>query len=140
MIGIGEKVDKIGLQYFNNKNKNQLYSNILKIIERENSKRIKQTRKDEKIQREKEKKIKEEAQEKVEKIRTKKKKEKIKEENNASKTPDKPVLKEGDSVRIYEGRAVGTIDKFEKGKVVVNYGMFTTSVSDDQLELVKRAK
>lgn len=140
MIGIGERIDKIGLQYFNSKNKKELYSNVLKIIERENSKRIKQTRKEEKIQREKEKKVKEEAQEKVEEIRTQKKKEKIKEEEKASKTPKKPIFKEGDSVRMQDGRAVGTIDKFEKGKVVVNYGMFTTSVSDDQLELVKRAK
>ncbi|WP_019038086.1 endonuclease MutS2 [Psychroflexus tropicus] len=140
MIGIGEKIDKIGLQYFNNKNKKQLYSNVLKVIERENSKRIKQTRKEEKIQREKEKKIKEEAQKKVEKIRTKKKKEKSKRDEEHSKTPERPKLYEGDSVRLFDGRAVGTIDKFEKGKVVVNYGMFTTSVAEDQLELVKRAK
>lgn len=80
----------------------------------------------------------EEAQEKVEKIREKKKKEKTKEE--ALKISTKPVFKKGDSVRLQNGRAVGTIDKFEKGKVVINYGMFTTSVSDDQLELVKRAK
>jgi len=140
MIGIGERIDKIGLQYFNNKNKKQLYSNVLKLIERENSKRIKQTRKEEKIQREKEKKVKEEAQKKVEKIRTKKKKEKSKKDEELSKTPERPKLYEGDSVRLFDGRAVGTIDKFEKGKVVVNYGMFTTSVAEDQLELVKRAK
>ena len=41
---------------------------------------------------------------------------------------------------MIDGKAVGTIDKFEKGKAVVNYGAFTTSVSEDQLELVKRAK
>jgi DNA mismatch repair protein MutS2 len=140
MIGIGEKIDKIGLQYFNNKDKKLLYSNILKVVEKENSKRIKQTRKDEKIQKQKEHKVKEEAQEKVEKIRQKKKKEKTKEEENASKTSAKPIFKKGDSVRLQDGRAVGTIDKFEKGKVVINYGMFTTSVSDNQIELVKRAK
>jgi DNA mismatch repair protein MutS2 len=49
-------------------------------------------------------------------------------------------LKLNDSVRMIDGKAVGTIDKFEKDKVVVNYGMFTTSVSEQQLELVKRAK
>jgi DNA mismatch repair protein MutS2 len=140
MIGIGEKIDKIGLQYFNNKDKKLLYSNILKVVEKENSKRIKQTRKDEKIQKQKEHKVKEEAQEKVEKIRQKKKKEKTKEEEKASKTSAKPIFKKGDSVRLQDGRAVGTIDKFEKGKVVINYGMFTTSVSDNQIELVKRAK
>ncbi|MFN2261324.1 MAG: DNA mismatch repair protein MutS, partial [Psychroflexus sp.] len=139
MISLGEKVDKIGQQYFNNKNKKQLYSNILKIIEKENSKRIKQTRKEEKIQRQKEQAVKADAQQKVEKIREKKKKEKAKIDTKAEKQAEKPKLNIGDSVRIQDGRAVGTIDKFEKNKAVVNYGMFTTSVSESQLELVKRA-
>ena len=139
MISIGEKIDKIGQQYFNNKNKKLLFSNILKIIEKENSKRIKQTRKEEKIQRQKEQAVKAEAQQKVEKIREQKKKEKEKSEAKADIKSERPQLKIGDSVRIQDGRAVGTIDKFEKNKAVVNYGMFTTSVSEHQLELVKRA-
>ena len=39
-----------------------------------------------------------------------------------------------------DGKAVGSIDKLEKGKAIVNYGMFTTNVSIDQLELVERKK
>jgi len=35
---------------------------------------------------------------------------------------------------------VGTIDTLEKGKAVVNYGVFTTNVSVDQLELVETKK
>ena len=45
-----------------------------------------------------------------------------------------------DSVRMIDGKAVGTVDRFEKGKVVVNYGAFITTVAEEQLELVKRAK
>jgi len=39
-----------------------------------------------------------------------------------------------------DGRAVGTVDKIEKNKAVVNYGIFTTNVSMDQLELVEHMK
>jgi DNA mismatch repair protein MutS2 len=35
-----------------------------------------------------------------------------------------------------DGRAVGTIDTIEKDKAVVNYGMFTTRISLDELEKV----
>lgn len=46
-------------------------------------------------------------------------------------------MKVGDRVRLEDGRAVGSIDKIEKNKAIVNYGMFTTNVSMDQLELVE---
>ena len=39
-----------------------------------------------------------------------------------------------------DGRAVGTIDKLEKNKAVVNYGLFTTNVSVDRLEYVNSKK
>ena len=53
------------------------------------------------------------------------------------KEKPKPVLKQGDRVRMFDGKAVGTIDSIEKNKAVVNYGLFTTHVSLDQLELVE---
>ncbi len=52
----------------------------------------------------------------------------------------RPVFKISDQVRMTDGKAVGSIDRLEKGKAVVNYGMFTTNVSVDQLELVTRKK
>ena len=52
----------------------------------------------------------------------------------------KKTVKVGDRVRLADGRAVGSIDKIEKNKAVVNYGMFTTNVSLEQLELVERFK
>ena len=39
-----------------------------------------------------------------------------------------------------DGKAVGSIDSLEKNKAVVNYGIFTTNVSVDQLELVESKK
>ena len=50
------------------------------------------------------------------------------------------MLKAGDRVRLPEGKAVGTIDSIEKGNAKVNYGIFTTSISVDQLELVQKKK
>ena len=38
---------------------------------------------------------------------------------------------------MHDGRAVGSIDDIEKGKAIVNYGLFTTNVSLDLLELVE---
>jgi DNA mismatch repair protein MutS2 len=39
-----------------------------------------------------------------------------------------------------DGRAVGSIDRIEKGKAIVNYGVFTTNVDLNQLELVQASK
>ena len=36
-----------------------------------------------------------------------------------------------------DGKAVGTIDKIEKKKATVNYGIFTSKVSLDELEYVQ---
>ena len=52
----------------------------------------------------------------------------------------KPVLKTGDRVRMFDGKAVGTIDKIEKKKAIVNYGVFTSTVSLEMLEFVERLK
>ena len=48
----------------------------------------------------------------------------------------KVILKIGHRVRLLGGKAVGTIDSLEKNKAIVNYGLFTTNVSVDQLEFV----
>jgi DNA mismatch repair protein MutS2 len=49
-------------------------------------------------------------------------------------------LKVGDRVRMNDGKAVGSIDKIEKNKAVVNYGVFTSTVNLDQLEFVEAKK
>jgi DNA mismatch repair protein MutS2 len=135
-IYIGQKIVSIAENYFNNKNKKDLIGEFLKIIEIENSKRIKATPKEAKAIIEKKKEVIKEIEVKVEEIRIEKKEKKLK---PIIEKP-KAVLKLGDRVRMFDGKAVGTIDNIEKNKATVNYGVFTSKVSLDLLELVEAVK
>ncbi|RZS90666.1 endonuclease MutS2 [Aquimarina brevivitae] len=139
MIYLGQKIDEISEKYFNTKRKRELIGEFLKIVEVENSKRVKQTAKQQKAKKAKEKRVAKEVEKKVEVIREKKKEEKKVAQEIEKKKP-KVTLKTGDRVRMEDGKSVGTIDSIEKGKAIVNYGIFTTNVSLDQLELVERKK
>ena len=94
--------------------------------------------KQKRVEKVKKQQVKQEAEKTVEVIRKKKKAKKVALANQPEKP--KPILKVGDRVRMEDGRAVGSIDKIEKNKATVNYGMFTTNVSMEQLELVEVAK
>jgi DNA mismatch repair protein MutS2 len=72
----------------------------------------------------------------VEEIRVAKKEKKLK---PVIEKP-KAILKIGDRVRMFDGKAVGSIDTIEKNKATVNYGIFTSKVSLDLLELVEAIK
>ncbi|MDQ6472809.1 DNA mismatch repair protein MutS [Flavobacterium sp. LHD-80] len=136
IIYIGQKIDDIAEKYFNYKNKKELIGEFLKIVEIENSKRKKATPKEVKAKVEKQKEIIAEVQVKVEEIRQEKKEKKLK---PVVEKP-KPILKVGDRVRMMDGRSVGSIDSIEKNKATVNYGIFTSKVSLDELELVEAVK
>jgi DNA mismatch repair protein MutS2 len=41
---------------------------------------------------------------------------------------------------MFDGRSIGSIDTIEKNKAIVNYGVFTTQVNLELLELVEAAK
>ncbi len=139
LIYLGQKVNDLAEGYFNNKRKRELMSELFKLVQIENSKRKKQSAKQAKAEKAKQQKVKQEAEKKVEVIRKKKKEAKKKEAEKPA--PPKPVLKVGDRVRMQDGKAVGSIDNIDdKGKAVVNYGIFTTNVSLDQLELVEAVK
>ncbi|OXA97148.1 DNA mismatch repair protein MutS [Flavobacterium oncorhynchi] len=135
-IYIGQKIEDIAEKYFNNKNKKELIGEFLKIVEIENSKRKKATPKESKAIIEKKKEVIAEVSVKVEEIRKEKKEKKLK---PVIEKP-KPVLKVGDRVRMLDGRSVGSIDSIEKNKATVNYGIFTSKVSLDELELVEAVK
>ena len=135
-IYIGQKIETIAENYFNNKNKKDLIGEFLKIIEIENSKRKKATTKEFKAIVEKKKEVIKEIEVKVEEIRVAKKEKKLK---PIIEKP-KAILKVGDRVRMFDGKAVGSIDNIEKNKATVNYGMFTSKVSLDLLELVETVK
>ena len=135
LIYIGQKIDTISEKYFNNKNKKELLAEFLKIIEMDNSKRRKATAKETNVKKEKEKEVQKEIEIKVEAIRIEKKEKKLKATEIFVKP--KPILKLGDRVRMFDGKAIGTIDKIEKNKAIVNYGVFTSKVSMEALEFVE---
>jgi DNA mismatch repair protein MutS2 len=136
LIYMGQKIDDISEKYFNNKDKKVLIGEFLKIVEIENSKRKKATFK-ERVEKEIiKKKVIEEVTIKVEEIREVKKEKKVKAQKAEANKP-KVILIVGDRVRMFDGKAIGTIDKIEKNKAVVNYGVFTSKVSIEALEFVQ---
>ncbi len=137
MIQLGNKVNTAADKYFQNNKKRPLISELLRIVETENSKRKKKSAAEAKKERAKKVQVAQEVQKEVKVIREKNKVQK-KKAKVAEKNKPRPVFKLGDRVRMHDGKAVGTIDSLEKGKAIVNYGMFTTNVSVDQLELVER--
>ncbi|PWH82501.1 DNA mismatch repair protein MutS [Algibacter marinivivus] len=138
LIYLGQKFNDIAEKYFDNKQKRQLMAELFKLVQIENSKRKKVSAKQKKAIKAKETQVKQEAEKKVNVIRKKKKAEKKK----AAEAPQKPkpILKVGDRVRMHDGRAIGSIDSIEKNKANVNYGIFTTNVALDLLELVEAVK
>ena len=139
MIHLGNKVNKVAERYFQDKKKRILVSELIRIVETENSKRKKKSAAEAKADRVKKAAVAQEVQQEVKVIRKKKKvarkKAQVKERNKP-----RPTFRVGDKVRLTDGKAVGSIDSLEKNKAVVNYGMFTTNVSVDQLELVEAIK
>jgi DNA mismatch repair protein MutS2 len=139
LIYMGTKIDDLAEKYFNNKDKKVLIGEFLKLVEIENSKRKKATVKEKKEKEIIQKQIVEEVTVKVEEIRQVKKEKKVKALKAEADKP-KVALKIGDRVRMIDGKAVGTLDVIEKNKATVNYGVFTSKVSLDALELVEAKK
>ncbi|MCA0153108.1 endonuclease MutS2 [Winogradskyella vincentii] len=137
LIYLGQKVNDLAEKFQNNKKKRELMAELFRLVQIENSKRKKMSAKQKRSEKAKENQIKQEAEKKVEIIRRKKKAAKKKE---VVIDKPKPILKVGDRVRMHDGRAVGSIDTIEKNKATVNYGLFTTNVSLDLLELVEAKK
>ncbi|WP_276392265.1 endonuclease MutS2 [Eudoraea chungangensis] len=139
MILLGNKVNTASEKYFQDKKKRVLVSELLRIVETENSKRKKKSAAEAKKARQKKAQTAQEVQKEVKII---KKKKAIENKRTRQKEIQKPkaVLKIGDRVRMPDGKAVGVIDKIEKNKAVVNYGIFTTNIGVDQLELVEKKK
>ena len=55
-----------------------------------------------------------------------------------AKAKSEYIFKINDRVRLVDGNAVGTIEKIEKNKAFINYGIFTTEASFDKLEFVEK--
>jgi DNA mismatch repair protein MutS2 len=133
MIVLGNKLNDLAERFFQNNKKRPLIAELLRLVESENAKRKRKTAAQAKKDREVKKEVAKEVNQKLVRIRKEKKKKK------ATPPPPqtKPVvaLKVGDKVRMLDGKSVGSIDAIEKQKAIVNYGLFTTQVSLDQLEI-----
>ena len=133
MIVLGNKLNDLAERFFQNNKKRPLIADLLRLVESENAKRKRKNPAQAKKNREVKKEVALEVNQKLVSIRKEKKK------NKATVTTSKPKpavdLKVGDKVRIVDGKSVGSIDAIEKQKAIVNYGLFTTQVSLDQLEI-----
>ena len=138
LIYLGKKLLVLGDAYYENKRKRELIAELFKLVQIENSKKTKLSNKQKKAKIVQENRIQKEVEQKIVKIRKEKKAAKTK----AAKAQPKPKhnFVVGENVRMDDGRAVGSIDKIEKGKATVNYGLFTTNVNLERLEFVKSKK
>lgn len=139
MIQLGNKVNVAAERYFLDQKKRPLISELLHLVETENSKRKKTTLEKSKAKQQQQSQVAQELEHKIQEVRIEKKVKK-KREVQAERNRPRPEFKIGDRVRLQDGKAVGSIDILEKGKAVVNYGIFTTKVGLEQLELVEAKK
>jgi len=138
MIVLGNRVNEVADRYFDNGKKRPLVADLLRIVETENAKRKKKSAAEKRKEKEEKKKAEQETQKAIVVIRKEKKKKKQLPKPEAVKP--KIDFKVGDQVRLFDGKSVGTIDSIEKRKAVVNYGVFTTQVNLEALDLVQAAK
>lgn len=162
MVVLGRKVDQLAERYFNKWTKKGLMEALFKLVMQENSKRTPKAKLKTLSQKEDntrtkggsskkqntKKAISKSGSKKSNKTAAidrelKKEVENIRKAKKAKK--QQPIVAQeqqvielivGDRVRMIDGVAVGTIDKIEKNKVVVNYGTFTTNVKKEYLEKV----
>ena len=141
-IYLGNKINEIAERYFEDKKRRPLISEFLKIVETENSKRKAKSKKEKQAEEAQKKIAQEQLHKEIEAVRQQKKIEKKAREHSErqEKLTQIQSLKVGDRVRIKDSKSVGVIDKIEKDKALINYGLFTTLTALAQLELVEKVK
>jgi DNA mismatch repair protein MutS2 len=149
MLYYGRKSNELLHKYFQTNNKKELNADFNKWVLMEKTKHlkskpnVKKTKTEKKkakvTKREKETKLQNIEKEILTKVvEVRKEKEVI--AKKKAKEKASYVFKIHDKVRLIDGRASGIIDKIEKNKVTIDYGMFTTQANLDQIELVMAAK
>ena len=149
MLSLGRKTNELLNKYFQTNNKKELNASFNKWVADEKVKHTKkrpekpktkaQKQKAKVVQKQQQeiiKKVEKEVLQKVVEVRKEKKIEAAK----IAKERSEYIYKINDRVRIIDSNSIGTIDKIDKKKVVINYGIFTTKTSVDKLELVEKAK
>lgn len=132
-LQFGNKIEHFINSYVNGRSRKDLVREFVKILEQEKyrklgadkdeSKRLQVIRRKVNQQLKKQE-VKEKIAETNEKLEEKRQKERA------------VWLKEGQRVRIMGSTSVGTIESISKNKVTVNYGLFKTQISPDELERV----
>ena len=149
MLSLGRKTNELLNKYFQTNNKKELNTNFNKWVADEKVKHIKKnpTKPKTKSQKQKAKVVAKQMQETIKKVEkevlekvVEVRKEKKIEAAKIAKAKSEYVYKLNDRVRIIDSNSVGTIDKIEKNKITINYGIFTTKTSIEKLELVEKAK
>ena len=149
MLSFGRKTNELLHKYFQTNNKKELQAEFNKWVLIEKTKHLKLNPpvKKNKTEKKKEKQVvkqKEVQLQKIEKeiltkvVEVRKEKEVI--AKKIAKEKASYVFKVNDKVRLIDGKACGIIDKIEKNKVTIDYGMFTTKATLDKIELVVAAK
>ena len=147
MLSLGRKANELLSKYFQTNNKKEFTINFNKWVAEEKVKRAKKSpvKVSTKSQKEKVKAVEKQMQkviERVEKEVLEKVVEVRKEKNvvaaKATKAKHDYIYKINDLVRVIGSDSVGTIDKIDKKKVVINYGFFTTKTTLDKLELADK--
>ncbi len=149
MLQYGRDINELINRYFQTNNKKQLTAEFNKWIQTERVKFTKKnppkkrTRKQkqvvEKIKQKQQQKLKQTEKEVLKAVKIVRKEKSSKEAIIAKKKAEYQ-FKIGDVVRLIDGRAQGTIERVQRKKIVINYGIFTTQAAIDQIELVKAAK
>ena len=149
MLSLGRKMNEFLNKYFQNNNKKELNTNFNKWVVDEKVKYAKKNPLNLKTKSQKNsakvvekqmqdviKKVEKEVLEKVVAVRKEKKIADVK----IAQEKATYIYKINDRVRIKDSNSIGTIDKIEKKSVTINYGIFTTKTSVDNLELVEKVK
>jgi len=132
-LQFGSKVESFISDYISGKPRKEIVQNFIKILEQEKHK----NNETDKSEVERLKLVKKRLSEQLKKDVVKEKialtNEKLQQEEKQERSL---WLKIGQRVRIYGNTSVGTIEEIHKNKVIINYGIFKTSISPDELERV----
>lgn len=140
-VQLGKKFDALALSFQNSKQKKKLIEELMKLVITENVKRLPPPKKEKPAAKKeslKQQQVEKEVINEVAKIRVEKKLTKQTVRQTAEVVKAEKPFKLNDRVRIIDSKSIGTIDSLERGKAVVNYGVFTTTISTDQLEHVQK--
>jgi DNA mismatch repair protein MutS2 len=149
MLQYGRAINEMANHYFQSDNKKQLLETFQKWIQAEKVKYVKKNppKKMNKIEKKQIQKTEDKKDDTLKTIEKEVLKEvEVIKEIKQEEIREKAIIIEnyqfqvGDTVRIKEGWAQGTVEKVEKKKLLINYGSFTTIADKNQVELVKKVK